>query len=52
MVRVTDRPECATCDGTGIVYPPATFGQGVPDDAGDECADCFGTGLCPVERAS
>lgn len=33
--------QCATCHGTGTVYPPAIFGEPVPDDAGEDCADCL-----------
>lgn len=40
--------ECATCDGTGVIYPPAIFGEPVPDSAGEDCADCSGTGRDPI----
>jgi DnaJ-class molecular chaperone len=40
----TPLPVCATCDGEGVTFPPAIFGEAVPDSAGEECSDCFGTG--------
>lgn len=39
--------DCATCDGEGITYPPAIFGEPVPDRAGEECRDCHGSGHDP-----
>lgn len=40
-------PDCETCDDTGIVYPPALFGEPVPDDAGELCPAPF----CLAARA-